>query len=157
MTINSNDGFMKVFVIHLFLLLFSNLTFSQSSVSTSSKLIVKVTDLRNNDGLVGLRIYNSEKGFPTEKADAFIELFTKPKNGVAVFTVPDLALSSYAIGTIHDENENKEFDKNFIGFPKEGFGASNNPKVVFSPPSFFESEIKLDKDKHSITIRMKYF
>jgi len=44
----------------------------------------------------------------------------------------DLHDGVYAVSVFHDENENQKLDKDFVGIPKEGYGASNNPKKRWS-------------------------
>ena len=38
----------------------------------------------------------------------------------------DLPAGVYAVSVFHDENMNQKLDKNFVGVPKEEYGASNN-------------------------------
>ena len=68
----------------------------------------------------------------------------------------DLAPGKYAISIIHDENNNDKLDTNFIGIPKEGFGFSNNPRIMFGPPSFEKASFEINQ-AHVILIEMKYF
>jgi uncharacterized protein (DUF2141 family) len=124
---------------------------------TSGNLKIEVTGLRNDEGKVGIRLFDKSEGFPSERKKAIKEFFVTPVNGKAIFTIEDQEFGTYAIGTIHDENENKEFDKNFIGYPKEGFGTSNNPKIFMGPPSFDKAKFDFSKDNQSLSITMKYF
>ena len=48
-------------------------------------------------------------------------------------------------------------DTNFLGYPLEGFGASNNPKFRFGPPSYDDSKFIFSQDGMTIYIEMKYF
>jgi len=123
----------------------------------SGSLTIKVKELRNNKGMVGIRLFDQAKGFPSRRNKAIKEFFVTPKNRVAIFVIDNLEYGTYAIGTIHDENENKEFDKNFIGYPKEGFGASNNPKIFIGPPSFNKAKFNFGGNQQSLEIKMIYF
>lgn len=140
----------------LFLLPFLAIAaFGQSPNNGTIKVVV--FGLRNNSGQVGIRIFDKPDGFPSERKKAMKEIFVKPVNGEATFEIPNWAFGTYAIGSIHDENSNKEFDKNFIGFPKEGFGTSNNPKMTFGPPSFKTASFSLSQSNLTIKIKMVYF
>jgi len=131
---------------------------SQSAIAqTSGNLKIEVTNLRNNEGKVGIRLFDQSDGFPTKRKKAINEFFVIPSNGVAVFVIENLEFGTYAIGTIHDENENKKFDKNFIGYPKEGFGTSNNPKIFLGPPSYKKATFKFSTNEQEINIKMVYF
>jgi len=140
----------------LLLVLFVNL-YCISSAQSSGTLKVEVVDLRSNIGKVGIRIFTQPKGFPTNREKAMKELFSKPISGIAVFEIENLAYGTYAIGSIHDENENKDFDTNFIGYPKEGFGTSNNMKSLLGPPSFNDAKFTFAKEVQGLTIQMIYY
>lgn len=121
--------------------------------------VIKVTveGLRNNTGQVGIRIFDEEEGFPSDREKAVKEIFVKPINGQAGFEISGWDFGIYAIGAIHDENSNKEFDKNFFGIPSEGFGTSNNPKITFGPPSFKQASFNFNQSTLSLNIKMVYF
>lgn len=118
---------------------------------------VTVTGLRNNKGQVGIRLFNQPNGFPMDGEKATKEIFASPANREATFEIPQWPFGTWAIGTIHDENSNGQFDSNFLGIPKEGFGASNNPKIRFSAPSFQQASFKFDQPNLSLKIIMVYF
>jgi len=124
---------------------------------SSGDLHITVTNLRNDNGQVGIRLFDQKKGFPAKRDKALNEFFVIPENGEAKFEIKDLEYGVYAIGAIHDENENKEIDKKFLGIPKEGFGTTNNPKIVIGPPSFKKAKFEFSDDGQSVTIRIKYF
>jgi len=46
-------------------------------------------------------------------------------------------------------------NKTFIGLPDEGYGMSNNPTIILSPPTFDESKFVLNKNEMTIKITMK--
>ena len=140
----------------LFLFIFSTLVvYGQNQYRGTIKVIVY--GLRNNTGQVGIRIFDKSDGFPTKPEKAIEEIFVKPTNGQATFEITNWKYGTYAIGSIHDENSNKEIDKNFFGIPKEGFGTSNNPKIVFGPPSFKEASFAFNDTEIVIKIKMVYF
>jgi uncharacterized protein (DUF2141 family) len=39
-----------------------------------------------------------------------------------------LVPGQYGIALLHDENKNDKMDSNRFGFPREGYGVSNNPR-----------------------------
>ena len=47
-------------------------------------------------------------------------------------------------------------DKNFVGMPKEGYGASNNPKKKKRAPTFDEAKFSLNSAVQSIEITLIY-
>jgi len=65
-------------------------------------------------------------------------------------------LASTPVSVFHDENMNQKPDKNFVGVPKEGYGASNNPKKKIGPPSFDETKFQLSGTEQSLEIKLMY-
>lgn len=47
---------------------------------------------------------------------------------------------------IHDLNKNHKLDKNFIGYPKEQWGMSNNPHATIKSPPIEKAMFDLSKD-----------
>ena len=62
----------------------------------------------------------------------------------------------YAVSVFHDENMNQKLDKNFVGVPNEGYGASNNPKKKMGPPNFDEAKFQLSGTEQSVEIKLMY-
>jgi uncharacterized protein (DUF2141 family) len=55
-------------------------------------------------------------------------------SGICQFN--DIPPGVYAVAVFHDENANGKLDKNFLGIPREGYGASNNVRPKMSAPAF---------------------
>jgi uncharacterized protein (DUF2141 family) len=67
-----------------------------------------------------------------------------------------LPTGRYAIAVLHDENSNHKLDRNIVGWPKEGFGFSNNPKVNLSAPSFDSAAMQVSCPVTETTIHLIY-
>jgi UDP:flavonoid glycosyltransferase YjiC (YdhE family)/uncharacterized protein (DUF2141 family) len=52
----------------------------------------------------------------------------------------DVETGMYAIVAFHDENDNGDIDKNFLGIPTEDWCTSRNAKAIFGPPSFGDAK-----------------
>jgi uncharacterized protein (DUF2141 family) len=68
----------------------------------------------------------------------------------------NLPAGVYAVSVFHDENMNQKLDKNFVGIPKEGYGASNNPRKKMGPPTFEETKIQVSGAEQSLQIKLMY-
>ena len=68
----------------------------------------------------------------------------------------DLPPGVYAVSVRHDENLNGKLDTNFLGIPKEGYGASNNPSKKLREPTFDEGRIELKDAEQAIEIKLIY-
>jgi len=63
----------------------------------------------------------------------------------------------YAIQAFHDENDNFDLDRNFLGLPQEGMGFSNNAPMRFGPPRFEDAAIAVDAGGGAARLRLRYF
>lgn len=88
-------------------------------------------------------------GFDSDKGKVFVEVLSSadktvnqlvlPISGKKVSTQIELPSNGkYAIQVFHDENNNKKMDKNFIGYPTEKWGTSNNAHPKFRAPKLKE-------------------
>lgn len=121
-----------------------------------TKILVRVSDLRSSDGLVTVELFDDNpKGFVKKLGRLErIRVGAADNQAKACFWAP--GPGTYAIALYHDENGNKEFDKNFIGIPTEGFGFSNNPKVYFGLPDHSEAAFAVGSEPIELEIKVQY-
>lgn len=124
-----------------------------SSLSFASEITIKLTGLKSTKGKVLIALYNTSAGFPDDYNMAVEQVVTQTKSNFT-YTIKNLKPGEYAIALFHDKNSNEKMDKNFLGIPKEGFGFSNNPRVLTGPPSFSKAKFNL-KDKVRLTKEIK--
>jgi uncharacterized protein (DUF2141 family) len=120
-------------------------------------LKVTVTSLRSDRGVIRVALYRSATGFPGDSKKVFRHLAAPVKRGVASVTFGKLPHGVYAAAVVHDENRNNRMDKNWLGIPTEGIGASNNATRMFGPPRFKECRFRFTNSRQSIAIRMRYY
>ena len=124
----------------------------------TATLIVHVTGTRNAKGKIRAALFSGEEGFPNDASKAIrtqaADIDPQTSSAQIVFTnVPE---GVYAVSVFHDENMNQKLDKNFMGIPKEGYGASNNPKKKMGPPNFEETKFQLNGTGQSLEIKLMY-
>lgn len=132
-------------------------TANDKTNNDKGELTVKIIGFRNDKGQTCVSIFNNAKGFPGKYAYAYRIIRSSIKNNQATIEFSNLPYGSYAVSVLHDENMNNKLDTSFIGIPKEGCGASNNPRGLFGPPSFEISKVELKSLHKTIDIRIKYF
>lgn len=93
--------------------------------------------------------------FPGCQGDPRARRFTVPAAQAATLRVGDLASGDYAIALIHDENGNGRLDTRF-GIPIEGVGFSNNPRLLFGPPSFAAARFAVTDGATDETVKLRY-
>jgi uncharacterized protein (DUF2141 family) len=126
--------------------------------SACGRIRIRIDNLRNTSGLLGIALFTSAKGFPDKPHRAFTATSmpaSDPRCEEVVFE--NIPYGIYAVSVLHDENGNRTMDKTFIGVPKEGFGTSNNPKIRYGPPDFGDAQFTLDCGEVALKIGMNYF
>lgn len=127
----------------------------------TSDLVVTVAGLRNWRGQMCFSLFASEQGFPGESSQAVktchVLLQSVSEGGEPSLVFAGLTPGLYAIATFHDENSDGILNRGFLGIPREGFGFSGNPLILMGPPKFQEAAIRVDGDRTTIQIQLKYF
>jgi len=100
-------------------------------LSAQSSLTVEIVKLESNKGLVIVALLDENEKDVMDQTSEIVD-------HQCTVTFNDLKNGQYAIRFIHDENQNKELDTNFLGIPKEGFGFSNDAMGKFGPKDFSE-------------------
>jgi uncharacterized protein (DUF2141 family) len=117
---------------------------------------VLVVGLHSNDGEVDCALFASADGFPADSAKAGKTAKSKIQNGQAVCIFGGVAPGSYAVSVFHDENGNGKLDRNFMGMPKEGVGASNDAAGHFGPPKYDDARFKYQGGRSVLAIHVRY-
>jgi len=66
-----------------------------------------------------------------------------------------LAPGTYALGVIHDEDNNGRLNT-FVGIPREGFGFSRNPRLRMGPPRYEDVRFTVGTGRMTSIVRMTY-
>lgn len=112
-------------------------------------LTVRVADLKSDDGLIHIGVWNAPEHFPDREGRIFKHQIS-PANREAVFTVAGLRPGNYAVAVFHDENGNGEFDQGLFGIPLEGYGFSNGARPFLSAPDFEDAAIEVGADTEAV-------
>lgn len=117
-------------------------------------LTVLVEGVNQDDGNIGLLLFNNDKGWAEDRKLAMRDIVVPAHPGTVTVTIPDLPAGDYAVSIAHDVNKNHKLDKNFLGMPKEQWGLSNNPHATIKAPPFSKARFTLAKDQE-IHIKMQ--
>jgi uncharacterized protein (DUF2141 family) len=118
---------------------------------------VEILNIRNSTGTVACALFESQEGFPNE----FLKFATnimiiKIRKSRARCDFEDIPPGTYVMAVVHDENMNGKLDTNWIGFPNEGYGFSNNAKALLGAPSFSDASFKYDGRSIDMTMSLNY-
>lgn len=128
------------------------------SPAPAGKVVVSVEGLRSGKGMLRLSLFHGEKGFPGNHKEAertaSVPLKGEGTPGEVVFEGVKPGL--YAVAVLHDENKNGKMDTNWVGIPREGGGASRNPKVRFGPPKFQQAAFFVRQAPVKLAVKVRY-
>lgn len=130
--------------------LFCFVFFSLFFASSETSITIEITNIKHPKGTLRLGVFRA--------GNTFGSTYTKPDFGqmVAVTgksterTVLSLPPGRYALALYHDMNDNWKLDKNFVGYPKEPFGFSNNYRPIFTGPSFEDCVFEVKENGSSL-------
>ncbi len=121
--------------------------------ANAGDLTVKLNGIRAQTGLVKVAVVNSADAWddkaPPVQADG-----APPQGDSRTFVFKNLKPGAYAVMISHDENGNGKLDANFIGMPVEGYGFSNNPKVM-RKPTWEEARFEMTDASASIDVELR--
>ena len=122
----------------------------------AADVTVKVSGFKNENGNALVYLWKAPDGFPGKTEKAAVTK-TSPIKGTSITVVfNDVAPGTYAFSVTHDDNNNGKMDTGFMGKPKEGYGASNNPQNKMSAPSFDQCKIAVDASGKTVDIALRY-
>lgn len=138
-------GFMSVAATSLWLL---------ASSAHAGELDVRADHVAPGAGSIHVVLYRGAAGFRHE--DRAFRVLTAPATSAsASVRFEALPPGDYAVMVYHDANANGRLDTRLGMFPTEGWGLSNNPRVM-GPPSFKASKVTIDDRDKAILIDLHY-
>lgn len=116
-------------------------------------IVVVVRQLRSDRGEILGGLFASEAGW-LEENRTLAACRAPIHNGEArcAFDVP--AGLRVAFAGMHDENSNRQLDRDAVGLPQEGYAFSNNVRGQFGPPSFDAAAFEPSAD--TLVLRARY-
>ncbi len=119
----------------------------------AADLTINLTGVRASTGVVKVALLDSQAAWDGQAAP--VDATGAPPAGdSATFRFTDLKPGTYAVAISHDENDNGKLDSNIVGMPIEGYGFSNNPRVM-RKPTFEEARFEVGEDDLAITVDLR--
>jgi len=128
-----------VFLLWVFIFAFAGISAQTASITLKVKGITKAK------GIMNIALFANEEDYSDDENYAFAGEIPVESIDFSI-VMEDIPFGTYAIKIFYDEDSNGEFNKNWIGMPKEPFGFSNDAKGRMGPPSFEAAAFKLDSD-----------
>jgi uncharacterized protein (DUF2141 family) len=116
---------------------------------------VHIDKLRNNHGQVICTLFTPTDQFP-DRSHKGMTMAVPIRNEHATCHFKNVRYGNYAIVAFHDENQDGEFNQNWLGLPKEGFGFSDNPGTL-KKPNFSDAKFIVEQPVVDVTIMLNYW
>jgi len=116
---------------------------------------VDVDNVRTSKGRIVADLHDDVRENFLVGAKAVLRIWATAQKGRTSFCIPLEKPGTYAVAIYHDKNSNKQFDKNFLGIPKERFGMSNNPKFGTKAPKFEQVVIQVPETGTHLLIKLR--
>lgn len=118
-------------------------------------VIVVMRGLRNDRGVASAGLYGSAATW-TRSGQEVATCHAPVVNRVSRCRLEDVPPGRYAIGVMHDEDDDGEFDTGFLGIPSEGYGFSRDARGTLGPPSFDSAAFDYRGGVLTVTVTMRY-
>lgn len=118
----------------------------------AADLTVSLHDARTQDGRLQVALVDAGGYAGSAAPVAAREL--APAGAVTRVTFDGVPAGRYALMVIHDENGNGTLDTNLVGMPVEGYGFSNNPRVM-RKPTFEEAAFDVGADALALDVSIR--
>lgn len=119
------------------------------------RLIVSIENVRSDAGLMTASLYGADKTQFLVKNGALRVWRVAARKPTTTMCISLAAPGSFAVAVYHDANSNLKLDVGPLG-PTEGYGFSNNPRILFSKPSLASTEFVAHPGDNFLHIRLRY-
>lgn len=114
-----------------------------------------VDNIKYAGGTIWVGIYTSEDDF-LDREKARLVAVKVSATGSRYIEIPGMIIGQeYALGLFHDENDNGDFDTNFLGLPSEPWAFSGSLKSRFRLPRFKEVSFQFDEAAPDQMLRLR--
>lgn len=129
----------------------------KSSDTGNKTLTLQINNIKSDAGNIRIHIYNlaTKEYFPKKTENCFMLRVENIIDKSCIVKIP-LPSDTYCLSVHHDENANVSMDTNFFGLPKEGWGISNNVRLIMRLPKFDECSFRIEDKDTTINVNMRY-
>lgn len=120
------------------------------------RLRVTLTGLRNDHGMAVVTVYGDNPAEFLAPGKKLARLRAPVRAGTTELCLAVPPRSSYAIAAYHDENGDRDFNRNLLGSPTEGYGVSNDAPTVLGIPSYDKARFTAGPGDNRLSIALRY-
>jgi uncharacterized protein (DUF2141 family) len=120
-----------------------------------ARIWINVDRVRSSSGLVAVTVYGDNPRKFLAKRGALYVVRVPARQGRTRVCVNLPSTGVYGFGAYHDADGDRAIDRTGVGLPAEDFGFSNNPRLLFSIPSFSSVRLNVPRTNMWTTIRLR--
>ena len=147
------------FAIALAALLAASPGFAQSDCTGPAspvRLYVNVEGVRSSNGLIAVTLYADDSSrFLARRGSLYVGR-VPARAGTTRLCIHLPSTGVYALAVYHDADGNRTINRSSLGLPREAVGFSNNPRLLFSIPSFRSVRLSVPRTNMQTTVRLRY-
>ena len=117
-------------------------------------LVIKVEKVSPRGGDIRAAVY-TRATYPNDGADPVADAVVPARPGETIVTMSGIKPGEYAVKLFQDFNRNGQFDMNWIGYPLEKYGFSNDARPGLSEPPFDATKFELRPGATTIVIHLQ--
>lgn len=118
-------------------------------------IVVIMRGLRSDRGVASAGLYGSAQTW-THSGQEVATCNAPVVRGESRCRLEDVPPGHYAVGVMHDEDSDGEFDTGFLGIPTEGYGFSRDARGSLGPPSFDSAAFRYRGGNLAVPVTMRY-
>ncbi len=119
--------------------------------AAQGKVEARISNFTNSKGVCRACLFNTAASFNGKEGQAVQCVQVPVNNQKAEVVFENIPAGNYAVSVFHDANNNNKLDVNFLGIPKEGYGASKNKLPFAAAPAFADNQFAV---KPNTTIQL---
>lgn len=124
--------------------------------ASSVRLYVNVEGVRSANGLIAVTLYADDSSrFLARRGSLYVGR-VPARAGTTRVCIHLPSPGVYALAVYHDADGNRTINRSSLGLPREAVGFSNNPRLLFSIPSFRSVRLSVPRTNMQTTVRLRY-
>jgi uncharacterized protein (DUF2141 family) len=130
---------------------------SASPHAAEGPIEVRIVGIRDVGGLLRLSLFSSDAGFPEDFRKAARTHSVEAKDSTVIARFDSVPAGIWALAVLHDADGDGVLDRNALGVPREGIGASNGAVRRMGPPRFRDARFLFGGDSLGLRVRLRYW
>jgi len=120
------------------------------------RLHFEIVGVRNGLGNVTITLYGEESSDFLAPGRRFARIRVPAEVGTLKACMGVPLRPSFAAAVYHDENNDHDFNRTFVGWPKEGYGFSRDPETMLGIPIYESVQFQAEPGDLMLRISLRY-